>query len=155
VIADFARAGFFEKPEKKQRWTPETEKNLQVLFTAVKMHHGSEDAYPAADKWMDQIEKRVRTNLLSKDEALKKFVDPAAANGAGGGFGFAFNEVASAKYVDDLPDKDSTILIFQSTDTRWNAHGDPAKIGREGGIGINAKGEIVPLSNAEEQSPKG
>ena len=34
IIADFARAGFFEKQEKRD-WEPETRKNLDAIQTAL------------------------------------------------------------------------------------------------------------------------
>jgi len=67
-----------------------------------------------------------------------------AAGGKPGEYGFAMNDAASEKYIDDIKDKKAP-LIFQSTDASWNAHGDPAKIGRPGGIGIAADGSTVKL----------
>jgi len=127
----------------KRGWTPDTEKNLHVLYTAIKMVHDSDGTFPDSSKWMDKTITRVRTEDLKKGAEREKFVDPAAG-GKQGEYGFAMNDAASGKYIDDIKDK-SAPLIFQSTDTSWNAHGDPAKIGRKGGIGMSVDGKIVKL----------
>jgi hypothetical protein len=131
------------KDQVKQGWTPATEKNLNVLYTAMKLANDSDGNFPKSDKWMDKVITRVRTEDLKKGAEKEKFVDPAAG-GKPGEYGFAMNDLASEKYIDDVKDKTAP-LIFQSTDSTWNAHGDPAKIGRKGGIGISVDGKIVKL----------
>jgi len=59
------------------------------------------------------------------------------------------NDAASGKYKGDLKDP-KTILIFDSSDTSRNAHGDPKKLlptpPRPGGnLGITVDGSIVKL----------
>jgi hypothetical protein len=129
--------------EKKQGWTPDTLKNLNALYTGMMLQHESDGQFPKSDQWMDKIIIRVRTETLKKGAEKEKFVDPAAG-GQAGAYGFAMNDAASEKYKEDLKDKNMP-LIFQSTDTSWNAHGDPAKIGRNGGIGIAIDGSEVKL----------
>jgi hypothetical protein len=131
------------KDRAKQGWTPATEKNLNVLYTAMKLAHDSDGTFPKSDKWMDKVITRVRTEDLKTGAEKEKFVDPAAG-GKPGEYGFAMNDLASEKYIEDLKDKKMP-LIFQSMDASWNAHGDPAKIGRKGGIGISVEGKIVKL----------
>lgn len=143
ALRDFIKAGFFEKAPEKQAWHPDTEANLKALYTALKLQHDSDGQFPKSSQWMEKILARVKTETLKKGDEAKKFVDPAAG-GAPGVYGFAMNDAASEKYIDDLPDKKAP-LIFQSTETAWNAHGDPAKIGRQGGIGLAADGSIVKL----------
>jgi hypothetical protein len=129
--------------EAKQGWTPDTAKNLKALHTGMMLQHESDGQFPRSDKWMDEIIIRVRMETLKKGAEKEKFVDPAAG-GRPGAYGFAMNDLASEKYKDDLPGK-NTPIIFQSTDTSWNAHGDPARIGRKGGIGIAVDGSQVRL----------
>ena len=131
------------KDSPKQGWTPDTEKNLSALYVAMKAAHDSDGTFPKSDGWMDKLLPRLRTNTLKQGAENEKFVDPAAG-GKPGEYGFAMNDAASEKYIDDIKDKE-TPLVFQSTDTKWNAHGDPAKIGRKGGIGISVEGKIVRL----------
>ena len=72
-------------------------------------------------------------------------LDPYAGSaGKAGEFGFALNDAVADKYIDDIKDK-KTVLLFQSTDASWNAHGDPATIGRKGGIGMAVDGSVVKL----------
>lgn len=136
-------ASLLPSNEKKQGWTPSTVKNLNALYTGMMLQHESDGQFPKSDEWMDKIIIRVRTETLKKGAEKEKFVDPAAG-GADGTYGFAMNDAASEKYKDDIKDKKMP-LIFQSTDTAWNAHGDPAKIGRKGGIGIAVDGSQVRL----------
>jgi len=137
------KAGFLAPPPEKVGWTPETEKNLHVLYTGIMHVHDSDGTFPKSPTWMDKVITRVRTETLKKGAEKEKFVDPAAG-GKSGEYGFAMNDVASGKYIDDIKDK-KTPLIFQSTDSTWNAHGDPAKIGRKGGIGVAVDGSVVKL----------
>lgn len=143
TLLDFLRAGFFTSTPEKQAWHPETEKNLHALYTGMKLQHDSDGVFPDSSQWMEKVQNRVKTETLKKGEEAKKFVDPAAG-GAPGVYGFAMNDAASGKYIDDIKDKKMP-LIFQSTETAWNAHGDPAKIGRKGGIGVAVDGTIVKL----------
>lgn len=145
TLRDLYNAGFDPfKESKKLKWHPDTETNLKALHTALKLHHDSEDQFPKAAQWMEAALKRVATQQLSKEEATKKFIDPAAG-GAPGVYGFAMNDAAGEKYLGDLKDAASMPLLFQSTETAWNAHGDPAKIGRPGGMAISADGKIIRL----------
>jgi hypothetical protein len=143
VLRDFWRAGFFSKAPEKRTLHADTENNLNALYTAMKLHHDSEGVFPKSDTWMDKVIKRVRTEDIKKGEEKKKFIDPAAG-GAPGVYGFAMNDAASDKYIDDIKDKKAPI-VFESTETNWNAHGDPAKIGRKGGIGMAVDGTVVRL----------
>lgn len=143
AIRDFSKAGLLQDllaPEKKRKWQPETEANLRALYTALKLHHESEGQLPTASTWMDAALRRVKAADMQKDEAQKKFFDPAS----GGKFGFAFNDAMSEKYLPDVTDK-GTVLLFQTTEDTWNAHGDPAKIGRLGGRAITVEGTLVEL----------
>ena len=145
TIADLYRAGFNPLHEsKKKKWTPDTEANLKALYTALKLHHESEGQYPKSGQWMEAAVKRVASATLPRHEAVKKFVDPAAG-GAPGVYGFAMNDAVSEKYDQDVADRAKTPLLFQSTETAWNAHGDPAKIGRAGGLAISVDGQIIEL----------
>ena len=124
-------------------WTPGTEVNLKALYTGMMLQHDSDGQFPQGTGWMDQIIKRVRNETLKAGAEKEKFIDPAAG-GKPGEYGFAMNDAAAGKYKDDIKDK-AMPLIFETTETQWNAHGDPAKIGRKNGIGISVDGKIVRL----------
>lgn len=129
--------------EKKIGWTPGTEVNLKALYTAMMLQHDSDGQFPQGGQWMDLLVKRVRNETLQTGAENEKFIDPVAG-GKAGQFGFAMNDAAVGKYKDDIKDKNMP-LIFESTDTKWDAHGDPAKIGRKNGIGISVDGKVVRL----------
>jgi len=116
------------------------EDNLKALRTAMMKYHESEGKFPDSGRWMDLLKTRVRTNDMAESEAEKKFVFPAYA-GKPGKYGYAMNITASGKYQGDLPPK--TPLIFNSTDTKWNASGDPKKLEPKGGEAITVDGTVL------------
>jgi len=122
--------------------------NLKALYTAMMLYHESEGQWPQGNGWMDAIKNRVATADLAGGEADKKFVSPSLA-GQPGQYGYAMNDLASGKYKGDIKDK-KTPLLFDSSDTSRNAHGDPAKLlpkpPRPGGnVGIAVDGTILKL----------
>lgn len=141
------KQGFFD-PVEEQKYAASTTANLSALYKGLKLYHDSEAHFPKASEWMDAIKNRVQAGNMSEDEAAKKFIDPSLASKPGA-YGYAMNDAASEKYVDDLKDKDA-ILIFTSQQTHRNAHGDPKKDKanpprRGGNLGITIQGKIVKL----------
>ena len=136
-------ATLLPQKETKIGWTPGTEVNLKALYTGLMLQHDSDGQFPQGAQWMDLVIKRVRNETLQAGAENQKFIDPRAG-AKSGEFGFAMNDAAAGKYKDDIKDKKMP-LIFESTDTKWDAHGDPAKIGRKNGIGISVEGKIVRL----------
>ncbi|MDR3687845.1 MAG: hypothetical protein P4L46_00600 [Fimbriimonas sp.] len=130
------------------KYNANEETNLKDLYTALMAYHESEGQWPVAGGWMDAIKNRVSTADLAKGEADKKFVSPSLA-GQPGVYGYAMNDLASGKYKGDIKDP-KTLLLFDSSDTSRNAHGDPKKLipkpPRPGGnTGITVGGTIVKL----------
>ena len=116
---------------------------LKAMHTAADLFHASEDAYPKADKWMDDLLIRLQTQNLKKGEAERKLKRPDVEANPDQ-YGFAFNAAAVGKYRGDIKDP-KTILIYESKDTKKNAVGDPKADGKPGGEGITISGEIVKL----------
>lgn len=138
------RRGFFDQTPERT-YTATQEGNLKALYTALMSYHDSEGHFPAGSEWMDAISNRLHSADMSQTESDKKLVDPALK---GSGFGWAFNDEAGGKYIDDVPNKAKTLLLFSSSDTARNAHGLPKgllpKKARAGGnIGITVTGQIV------------
>lgn len=150
TVADTARAvaeSGFTAEVAKRSYEGDAEANLQALYVAAKLFHDSEDRFPRADAWMDELESRIRTNDLAEDEAAKKLINPDLAK-AGGEFGFAMNDAAGDRFVEDLPA--DTVLFFESRSLARNAHGDPTKDARVpprpgGSLGITVQGKAVRL----------
>ena len=149
VLMAAYREGFFDNPEMR-KYEGTSRDNLKALHTALMLYHDSEGQFPDAAAWMDAIKNRVKVADMAEAEAMKKFVNPMVRPGGAGSFGYAMNDAASKKYKDDLKDKGKTILIFDSRETGWNAHGDPKALmpspPRPGGnLAITVDGTIVKL----------
>lgn len=127
-------------PPEKHAYNATSEQNLKALYQAMILHHDSEGQFPAAEKWMDDIESRLRTNDLQKEEEKKKLVRPDLA-GQTGKFGYAMNDAAGGKYKDDVGDPSKTPLIYESKQDSRNAHGDPSS--DRNGLAITVDGSIL------------
>jgi hypothetical protein len=139
--------GFFDSATAR-KYSGTTIDDLKAMRTALMIYHDSEGTFPAGDKWMDQIENRIHTSDMSTEESRKKLVDPAFA-GQPGKYGFALNDAVAGKYKGDLKDP-KTPLVFESSDSGKNAHGDPAKLAPApphagGNLAITVDGTIVKI----------
>lgn len=116
---------------------------LTVMYTAADLYHQSEDAFPKAETWTDDLLARLQTQNLKPGEAEKKLKRPDLEASADK-YGFAINKAVAGKYKGDIKDP-QTILIFESKDTKKNAAGDPKSDGKEGGQGVTITGKVVKL----------
>jgi len=151
TIKDLWSHGFLDaylSPEQTRTYNATSQNNLKMLHSAMLQYHESEGQFPKSNGWMDAIRSYGAASDLAKGEAEKRFVAPSLSRKPGA-FGYAMNDAASGKYKGDLKDP-KTILIFDSSDTTRNAHGDPKKLlptpPRPGGnLGITVDGSIVKL----------
>jgi hypothetical protein len=144
LVRGLYNAGFldrFLKSEDKRKYEGTSMDNLRYMQTALLGYHDSEGQFPVAAGWMDAIHNRLNTDDLKKGEEAKKLVYPGYV-GQDGKYGYAFNDALSGKYKGDIKDP-KTPLVFESTDTEKNAHGDPAKLRRPGGLAISVDGQIL------------
>lgn len=125
LLVKFYQAGFFEKV-KRTDYVGSRIDNIRRLRTAMMLYHESEGMFPQDTGWMDAIENRLQTNDLEKGEGKKKLHNPALGDDLTK-YGFAMNKAASGKYVDDLPEKGKTILIYETSNPARNVSGDPVK----------------------------
>ena len=116
---------------------------LKAMRTAADLYQTSEDMYPKADNWMDDLLIRLQTQNLKKGEAEKKLKRPDMET-TPDQYGFAINSAVAGKYKGDIKDP-KTILIFESKETKKNMSGDPKADGKPGGEGITISGEIIKL----------
>ena len=116
---------------------------LKAMQTAADLYHSSEDSYPKAEKWMDDLLIRLQTQNLKKGEAERKLKRPDIEMNPDQ-YGFAMNSAVAGKYKGDIKDP-LTILIFESNEITKNSVGDPKVDGKPGGEGITVSGEIVKL----------
>jgi hypothetical protein len=112
---------------KQHRYSATSIENLKALHQAVSLYYESEGVLPEASGWMDAAKTYVRTNDLKRGEEMKKFVNPRITAGDGV-FGYAFNSILSLRYLDEIEDPGMTAMIFESSDTKWNAHGSPQRL---------------------------
>ena len=132
------RAGFLEK-EVKHAFKGDSKKNLELIAQALIKYHESEGEFPPKDQWMDAISRYLRTNDLRAGEEEKKLHDPSLSPAE---YGYAMNEAIAGKYVDDLPEKKNTILVYFSKQKDRSAVGDPATDARGGAlIGVSFDGK--------------
>ena len=111
--------------------------NLKAIRTALNLYHDNEERFPEGNGWMDAIEKQLKTNDLTPEEAAKKLRNPGKPTE----FGYALNEALAGKYKGDVAEG-KTVLVFESTANKRNAVGNP-KMAK--GQGITLDGNIVKL----------
>lgn len=146
----FYRAGLLDfSPVEMREYQGTSRDNLKAIRTALMLYHDSEGVFPGK-AWMDEVRKRIQTKDMPQSEALKKLVNPLLRPTAPNAFGYSLNSEVCGKYVDDLPEKDKTILVFDSQSTKWDAVGTPSKDKasppRPGGnLAILVNGEIIEL----------
>ena len=118
------------------------QQNLKALYTAMMLYHEAEGQFPVANGWMDAIRQHIRTGDMSPQEADKKLVRPDLMPPKAGVFGYSMNDAASGKYKGDIKSP-KTVLLYESTATARNAHGDPSK--ERARMGIALDGSIVVI----------
>lgn len=143
AVRDLLKTGILEKNEANAKFEGDTIAHLKALHTAAEVFHQSEEKFPDAATWMDDLLPRLKTGDLAKGEAEKKLVRPDLY-GQSGSYGYAINSAVASKYKGDVKDE-KAVLFFESSLTSKNASGDPMKEALKGGKGITAKGEIITL----------
>src|SRR5688572_19653527 len=131
TVFDLWQAGILEgalSSKELRRYQGSSMDNLKAMHLALSLYHESEGQFPHSNGWMDAVQPYVQSGDMSKDEAMKKLVNPLLRPAKTGVFGYAMNDAASAKYRDDIAKPAETLLIFDSSDTTWNAHGKPEKL---------------------------
>lgn len=151
TIRDLWKHGFISaylSQDESRKYDASNSTNLKTLYNAMMEYHESEGQFPKSTNWMDAIKSYGVASDLAKGEADKKFVSPSLA-GKPGQYGYAMNDIVSGKYKGDIKDP-KTVLLFDSSETERNAHGDPKKLlpspARPGGnLGITVDGTLVKL----------
>jgi hypothetical protein len=149
VAYDAWKAGFFERRD-RHAYAADNEDNLRALYTGLMLYHESEGKFPEGNGWMDAVEPYLRTQDLRTGEEKKKLVHPMFWPPNGKDFGYAINDACAGKYKDDVGAPEKTALVFDSSDTSRNAHGDPQRLSPtpprgEGNLAISVSGKILKL----------
>jgi len=150
VLKDLWDAGYIEGlSEVEQReYQGTSRQNLEAIYVALMLYHDSEGAFPPAETWMDLTKLRLKTRDLSEEESLKKLKNPLLKSD--GEWGYALNDAVAGKYKDDIKDPDTTLLVFDSSSTGWNAHGSPEKLSPKpsrlgGNLGVTVSGKTITV----------
>jgi hypothetical protein len=148
AFLDVRRAGFLDK-QKQHKYTGTSMENLKALYQATMLYYEANAVMPGAEVWMDDLKPYIKTADLKRGEEVKKFVNPRIAAGVGV-FGYAFNSALSGAWMENIEDPAHTALIFESNDTVWNAHGDPAELQPDpeldgGNLGVSVEGNAAKL----------
>jgi hypothetical protein len=114
---------------------------LMAIQTALELYHQSEGHYPDVDGWMEEVERRIRSADLPDEEAKLLLIRPGVENG----YGFALNEAFAGQYFEDVPNHETTVLVFESSSTNRDAAGAPETAGLPGGIGVTSSGSVKEL----------
>jgi hypothetical protein len=134
-----------DKSETNLSWNVDSEARLKAMHTAAMLFHDSEEAFPKADSWMDELLKRLNTDDLKEGEFVKKITRPDVT--ATGQFGYAINVAVAGKYKGDISDP-KTVLIFESRQTQKNASGKPKEDAI--GMGVCIDGSIVKSASTSK-----
>ncbi|MEI7576850.1 MAG: hypothetical protein WCK51_08150 [Armatimonadota bacterium] len=144
AVRDLLKTGILEKNEANAKFEGDTIAHLKALYTAAEVFHQSEEKFPDAGTWMDDLLPRLKTGDLAAGEAEKKLVRPDLLT-ENGKYGYATNSAVAGKYKGDIRE-DKAILYYECTQTGKNYSGDPAKDGVKRGKAITVKGEIITLN---------
>lgn len=150
LFLELQRRGVLGEPARRS-YSGTTRENLRNLYVAMMAYHDSEERFPNASGWMDAIRPYTRTSDLETDAELDKFRDPKTSKSEDD-YGYAMNDELSDQYIDDVDEPDRAILLFESTDRSWNAHGDPKTISlpsekTDPTLAVTASGEIEPIES--------
>jgi len=110
------------------------------MYTALDLFHRSEERFPEAETWMDDIANRLRTTNMSESDAAKKLRRPNLTEG----YGYAINPEVAGRFRDDLQNPNA-ILIFESSLTGRNAS-EPVNPNPDAWA-VTVTGEIGPISS--------
>lgn len=92
--------------------------NLKQSGLATLMYASDYDEMlPAASKWMDATKQYGRTPAISQCPLVKD------------GHGYAMNDALSQKKISKVAKPESAILLFETDDLDYNAHGKPPALG--------------------------
>lgn len=143
VVRDFWRAGvlpdLLSKTEMRE-YEAGREENLQEIHRAIMRHHDSEGAFPEAANWMDDVRRRIKTNDMTDEEALKKLQNPLCG-GAADCYRYALNRAVSGMYIEDIPNADEVVLVYETSDPAWNAAGEETE-----GFQPNGTGDVLGIT---------
>lgn len=110
----------------KQEYKPEDcLSNLKQVGQALELYFEANEAYPPADRWMDELVLYMHADNIEQETQKRKFACPAVGDGENT-FGYAFNGEIGTKWIDEVEDHANTPAIYDSTKLTWNAYDEVA-----------------------------
>ncbi|MCH8275609.1 MAG: hypothetical protein IH851_12555 [Armatimonadetes bacterium] len=94
--------------------------NLKELSAGLMLYLESNDAYPPADRWMDEISLFLHAGDLSEEDQQKKLRCPDLEY-AEDVYGYAFNSELSSVWAHEVEDPAETPVIYDSDNLERNA----------------------------------
>ena len=129
--------------------------NLKELSASLMLYLESNDAYPPADRWMDEISLYLHAGDLSEEDQQKKLRCPDLEYDEDV-YGYAFNSELSSVWADEVEDPADTPVIYDSENLERNAHDPFTSLPKEPRAGGNnaiwADGSVRQVPD-EEGSP--
>lgn len=137
---------------------------MQDVRTAVKMYADDNGGtLPKAETWEDDIQSQLGKVASMSSKEKNPFGTVVPGETLGCKFddrmtGIYFNDEVSGKKLSDVPDKFTTVLLFQAKDQKKNGHGkyDPTSNAGIKIFGQEIGGIVVPLEgDADLVTPDG
>lgn len=141
TLSDASKAGLLDET-KTEKYQASRDNNLKAIHRALMLAADSDGEFPEATKWMETALIRLKTSDISEDEAKEKLKIPGLGPTE---FGYALNTVFGKAHPGEIKVKSDAILVYESKDASWNAHGNPETDGRDGGKAVTFGGEIISL----------
>ncbi|MBS1708827.1 MAG: hypothetical protein JSS65_08925 [Armatimonadetes bacterium] len=126
--------------------------NLKSIHTALMLYYDSEGQFPSADGWMDATLDRLKTADMADTETKKKLQGPS---GGTNGYGYSYNDAVAQKVKSEVRDPSRTVLVYESQDNKWNAHGSPAEETKKSpnAKAVTVAGQVTTLADVPNKSP--
>lgn len=141
TVRDAKKSGWLDDVE-FEKYRAGRENNLKAIQKALLQAADSDGQLPPDNKWMESALIRLKTSDLSEDETKLKLKVPGVK---GDGYGYAMNTALTGKKSAELKDLGGKVLVYESTQSTWDAVGDPDKDARKNAKGVTVAGDIVEI----------
>ncbi|MER3413761.1 MAG: hypothetical protein C4340_01785 [Armatimonadota bacterium] len=94
--------------------------NLKSLGQAQNLYLEANDAYPPAERWMDELILYLHADDITRESQKRKLACPDVGDGETT-FGYAFNGEISSLWSDKVQNTAATAVIYDSEKLDWNA----------------------------------
>ncbi|MEW5883884.1 MAG: hypothetical protein AB1725_06645 [Armatimonadota bacterium] len=135
----------------KKQFNPEgCMQNLKSVGQALNLYLQANDAYPPADRWMDELILYLHADDITRESQKRKLACPEVGDGEST-FGYAFNGEISSLWSDEVENPADTPALYDSEKLDWNAFDEkaldslPKKERESGNNAVYADGHAAPV----------